>query len=78
MARLAAVFLGGVFSSLVVPTFIQESVLLSVVIGLLIFGVVYKMTSSVDQVVFVNMGNTIPVLVLVAYSSHDPLPEAGP
>jgi uncharacterized membrane protein YccC len=73
MARLAAVFLGGVFSLLVVATFIQEPVLLSVVIGLLIFGVVYGMTSSVDQVMFVNVGITIPVVVLVAYASHEQL-----
>jgi uncharacterized membrane protein YccC len=70
---LAAVLLGGVFSLLVVATFIQEPVLLSVVIGLLIFGVIYGTTSSVDQVMFVNVGITIPVVVLVAYSSQEQL-----
>jgi uncharacterized membrane protein YccC len=61
MARLAAVLLGGVFSLLVVATFIQEPLLLSVVIGLLIFGVIYGVTGPVGPAVFVNVGITIPV-----------------
>ncbi len=73
MGRLAAVLLGGVFSLLVVATFIQEPLLLSVVIGLLIFGVIYGVTGPVGPAVFVNVGITIPVVVLVAYSSHEQL-----
>ena len=71
MARLAAVFLGGVFSLLVLATVIQEPVLLSVVIGLLIFGVIYGGTGPVGSTMFVNVGITIPVVVLVAYSAHE-------
>ncbi len=73
MGRLAAVLLGGIFSLLVVATFIQEPLLLSVVIGLLIFGVIYGVTGPVGPAVFVNVGITIPVVVLVAYSSHEQL-----
>lgn len=73
MGRLAAVLLGGIFSLLVVATFIQEPVLLSVVIGLLIFGVIYGVTGPVGPAVFVNVGITIPVVVLVAYSAHEQL-----
>jgi len=73
MARLAAVLLGGIFSLLVVATFIQEPVLLSVVIGLLVFAVIYGVTGTVGAAVFVNVGITIPVVVLVAYSAHEQL-----
>ena len=73
IVRLAAVLLGGVFSLLVVATFIQEPVLLSVVIGLLIFGVVYGVTGPVGPAVFVNIGITIPVVVLIAYSNQEQL-----
>jgi uncharacterized membrane protein YccC len=73
MGRLAAVLLGGIFSLLVVATFIQEPLLLSVVIGLLIFGAIYGVTGPVGPAVFVNVGITIPVVVLVAYSSHEQL-----
>jgi uncharacterized membrane protein YccC len=73
MARLAAVLLGGIFSLLVVVTFIQEPLLLSIVIGLLIFGVIYGVTGAPDPTVFVNVGITIPVVVLVAYSTHEQL-----
>ena len=52
MARPAAVLLAGVFSLLVVATFIQEPVLLSVVIGVLIFGVVYGVTGSVAPAIW--------------------------
>jgi len=51
MGRLAAVLLGGIFSLLVVATFIQEPLLLSVVIGLLIFGVIYGVTGPVGPAV---------------------------
>jgi uncharacterized membrane protein YccC len=74
--RLTAVLLGGVFSLLVVATFIQEPVLLSAIIGLLIFGVVYGVTGPVAPGVFVQVGITIPVVVLVAYELHEPLEVA--
>ena len=47
--------------------------MLSVFIGLLIFVISYGASAARDPTVFINIGITIPVVVLVAFESHEQL-----